>query len=513
MAEKKTKNKISKILIVIFLIINLIIFSAALFINNYFNDISFEQLLYNIINSKGADYTIIIYGAIFTLIVFMIIALISIVIYKIYKFSKINVIFKIKVKDKKINFSLFKKTYSKTIILSMFIYGILLLNSFKLLNLGEYIKSQTLSTNIYDEYYIDGKDIELKFPKNKRNLIYIFVESLESSNISKKNGGIVEKSYIPNLEKMALENINFSHNEKIGGAIQAANTGWTIGGMVAQTAGVPLKLSIDGNSYKGYKQFLPGVYNIGDILKANGYKNYIMFGSDADFGGRKDYFKSHGNYEIYDYVYAKKEKLIDEDYKVWWGYEDEKLFSFAKDKLNEISKLNEPFNFTLLTADTHFPDGYIYESCDSIFNLRYANSFYCSDKKINDFINWIKKQDFYKNTTIVIVGDHLTMQSNFYTNMSEENRNIYNVFLNSFVDTENTKNRQFSPLDIFPTTLASLGVEIEGNKLGLGVNLFSDEETLYEKFGIKYINEELSKKSFFYDNKLLGDTYYKMQGR
>ena len=38
---------------------------------------------------------------------------------------------------------------------------------------------------------------------------------MESSNISKKNGGIVEKSYIPNLEKMALENINFSHNEKI----------------------------------------------------------------------------------------------------------------------------------------------------------------------------------------------------------------------------------------------------------------------------------------------------------
>ena len=30
-----------------------------------------------------------------------------------------------------------------------------------------------------------------------------------------------------------------------------------------------------------------------------------MIGSDADFGGRKDYFKYHGDYEILDYNYAK----------------------------------------------------------------------------------------------------------------------------------------------------------------------------------------------------------------
>ena len=32
---------------------------------------------------------------------------------------------------------------------------------------------------------------------------------------------------------------------------------------------------------------------------------------------------------------------------------------------------------------------------------------------------------------------------------------------------------KFSQFDMFPTTLAALGVKIEGNKLGLGVNLFS----------------------------------------
>ena len=511
MEEKTKRNKLMKLLLFIPLFLMLVIFCVSSFINWYFNDISFEQLLFNIINSKGADYTIVLYGLLFTLITIGIIILIIFLLYKINSFLKIKVVFKIKIKNKIIKYTLFKKNIIKIIITYIIFCCIFGLLSFKLLNIDKYIKSQKLATNIYDEYFINAKEVKLKFPKTKRNLIYIFVESLESSNVSKKNGGLVEKTYIPKLEKLALENINFSHNEKIGGAFQATNTGWTIAGMVAQTAGIPLKISIDGNSYKGYNQFLPGIYNLGDILKENGYNNYLMIGSDADFGGRKDYFENHGDYTIYDYNYAKKTKLIPKKYGVWWGYEDEKLFDFAKDKLLEINKLEEPFNFTLLTADTHFPDGYLDESCKTKFESNYANSFYCSDYKINEFIKWVKKQDFYKNTTIVIVGDHLTMQNNFFDEMNEEKRNIYNLFLNSPVSTENSKNRVFSSLDIFPTTLASLNVDIEGNKLGLGVNLFSNEKTIYEKLGMEYVNEELEKKSFYYDNKLLGDTYFKMK--
>ena len=55
---------------------------------------------------------------------------------------------------------------------------------------------------------------------------------------------------------------------------------------------------------------------------------------------------------------------------------------------------------------------------------------------------------------------------------------------------------------MFPTTLASIGVEIEGNKLGLGVNLFSKEETLIEKLGYNKFNKEISKKSKYYDKKI-----------
>lgn len=46
-------------------------------------------------------------------------------------------------------------------------------------------------------------------------------------------------------------------------------------------------------------------------------------------------------------------------------------------------------------------------------------------------------------------------------------------------------------------------MEIEGERLGLGVNLFSDEQTLAERYGYDYMFDELSKMSTFYNKELL----------
>lgn len=62
--------------------------------------------------------------------------------------------------------------------------------------------------------------------------------------------------------------------------------------------------------------------------------------------------------------------------------------------------------------------------------------------------------------------------------------------------------RQFTVFDMYPTTLAAIGAEIEGEKLGLGVNLFSDTPTLLEKYGYYRLNGELGKKSVYYDERL-----------
>ena len=509
--KKEKKQKVQRVINIILFFLFLILIYFSIFVNKKFNNISFEQLLYNVVNTEGANYDIVLTGSIFVFMRVLLIVLILYVFYKLYKLININIYFKVSINNKIFNFNILKSTLVKETIITLIfvIFSLFYIN--KMLNIVEFIKCQISSSEIFEEYYVDGKDIEIKFPDKKRNLIYIYAESMEATNFSKENGGLIEESYIPNLEKLALNNISFSNTDKLGGALPINNTTWTIAGLIAHTAGVPLKLSIDGNEYDGYGKSVPGTYTLGDILSDNGYNNYFLIGSDARFGGRKNYFENHGSYTIYDYYYAIENKYIEDDYHVWWGYEDKKLFKYAKEKILEAADKDEPFNFTLLTVDTHFTDGYMDSSCENVFDTKYANSLYCSDQKIYSFVKWIQKQDFYDNTTIIISGDHLTMQDNFYEENDEYQRTIYNTFINSSVEPKNEKNRLYSSFDMFPTTLAALGVEIENNKLGLGVNLFSSEETLIEKLGYEYLNNEIIKKSFYYDNKILGDTYYKMK--
>ena len=96
-------------------------------------------------------------------------------------------------------------------------------------------------------------------------------------------------------------------------------------------------------------------------------------------------------------------------------------------------------------------------------------------------------------------------------------RTTFNLILNpaeGLIDIPEscTKNRYWFNVDMFPTILASIGVKIEGDRLGLGTNLFSGEPTLIEKNGNgmegwEIVNEELKYKSEMYNEKILQGTY------
>lgn len=410
------------------------------------------------------------------------------------------------IKDLKIIHSINTSERRRTIFVSLSISILILIVSLnkviKTTDIKEYIENQTHDSSFIANEYVRPEKTKIEFPEEKRNLIYIFLESMETTYYSTKDGGLSENDLIPEISKLAKENTNFSDTGKLGGAYTVYGTTWTVGAMSAQTAGVPLKLSIEQNAMSEYSTFLGGAYSIGQVLEQNGYNNFLLLGSDATFGGRKNLFEQHGNYEIWDFESAKAENKSTE--KIWWGYTDDQLFEYAKEKVLYLAEKDEPFNFTMLTADTHFPDGYECQDCPNKWDERYKNVISCSSKKVGEFIKWLQKQEFYDNTTIVISGDHLTMQSDFFE--LEENQNyekkVVNLIINSAIEAENT-NRSYSTMDLYPTTLGALGATIEGNKLALGTNLFSNEETLIEKYGLQYVNDELMKISRFYNNNIL----------
>lgn len=345
----------------------------------------------------------------------------------------------------------------------------------------DFIKAQNQTSKFIEANYVNPKTQKIIFPKNKKNLIFIMVESLETSYQDKANGGLFDHNYISELTQIAKENISFSHSDKIEGAIVPPACTWTVAGTVAQTASIPLKVYGEGqtiaNSMMFYRLFLPNTVALGDILVKNGYHNFAFFNTDASYGGISDYLEQHGDYAI-------------KDVHIIGGISDEKLFQVVKKDLQDIS-LKTPFSLFIQTIDTHLGEKADFEK---------------TSKVVTDFIKWLQKQPFFDNTVVVVTGDHCNMNPSDFKNLEpfdEHQRKVFNVFINPAIMPKKTSYRKFSTLDIFPTVLAALGADVEGNKLGLGVNLFSDEKTLFEQYGLPVIFSELRKRSPFYDKMLL----------
>ena len=499
---RKRKQAIIAILI---LILSVVIAAASIFYKTNYAEQTFDTIIYHLINGSGNANTEVVGIALKILIIPI---FLSVIILAIPLTS-----FKKEIKIKKLQLYPINRVVNNKIKYSVVILLISIIFALGQIGLYSYIIKQLNRSEIFDKEYVASENVKITFPERKRNLIYIFLESMETTLVSKENGGGWDYTIIPELEQLAEENINFSNTEKLGGALSLPGTWWTAAGMVSQTSAVPIKVSLsDHNAYKGFSSFLPGVYSLGDILSKEGYNLKLMVGSDAEFGGREDYFSQHGNYEIFDFYTAIEEGKMTKEDKVWWGFDDDDLFEWAKDEILELAEQEEPFNFIMLTADTHFTDGYLSENVGDDFESQYENVFAYSSKCVNEFVKWIQEQDFYENTTIVLVGDHIGMQTEFYKEHLEEGytRTVYNTFINSAIPDTNSKNRQFSTLDMFPTVLASIGAEIEGNRLGLGTNLFSGEQTLVEKYGFDKINEELEKRSNYYNREILGESYIEM---
>lgn len=371
----------------------------------------------------------------------------------------------------------------------------------------EYLESVTNASSIFESQYISPDDVAITFPEKKRNLLFIYMESMETTYASTREGGGKPVNYIPELTQLAEENVFFSDDEDFGGAGYANGTGWTIAALLSSTTGVPYKLPV-ANDAGEYENFAPGLKGLGEVLLENGYQNYFMCGSDATFAGRKDFYEQHGDYHILDYNSAKEDGFIPVDYKVFWGMEDEKLYEYAKQQLTAIASQSEPFNFTMLTVDTHHPNGYICGLCDDAYENQFENVIACASRQAVQFVDWVSGQEWYENTTIVITGDHRSMKNDFWDDIGDYDRKVYNCFINlpDGLSAVQTTNREFSALDLFPTTLAAIGAEIEGNRLALGTNLFSDEKTLPEEMGFGALNAELILYSdYYYKNFIIGN--------
>ena len=404
----------------------------------------------------------------------------------------------------------FKKVekHRKKITVLIFIISVIILACS--VSFFNYIIYNNFESSFIEENYVDPSKTNITFDE-KRNLVFIVVESLETSLFTKEQGGYWNYNVTPELYKLLNDedSITFYNENKAQNMNMIQGASWTTASVVANSTGLPFKIRINKNGYHS-KDFMSGAYALGDLLKDNGYYNEAISGAKTSFGGLKEYFTKHGEYEIIDIKSLENYgfSMTPQD-KGKWGFNDNYLFEIAKQRLNTISQYNQPFNLELVTIDTHFVDGFVGNYSETKFKDQYENAYATTSRLIYEFVNWIKAQPYYENTTIVIVGDHLSMQNEFFNKRKAKNRYVYSCIINPRQTTINNKGRITTALDSYPTIVSAIGGNIEGNKLGLGVNLFSNEKTLAEKYGVKALDKKLKRKSTFYNDVILNDEYLK----
>ena len=307
---------------------------------------------------------------------------------------------------------------------------------------------------------------DIFFNNNKKNVIFIYLEQVERTYLNED----IFPGLTPNLKRLEKASMSFTniHSPRA--------TNWTIAGMAASQCGVPLLTPVASqNSMSGVDKFIPLARCLGDILNDESYDLHYIGGSDLDFAGKGNFYKTHGFGSVEGW-HELKNVINDKDYRSPWGIYDDELLNLISRRITKLSKQEKHFGLFSLTLDTHHPNGYISASCK---NKKYhdgsnliLNSLHCIDQLIGKFMDEYLSSDIYKNTTLVLLSDHLALKNTASDILEQGDRkNLFMIFDESIKP--QLINKIGNVFDIGPTVISVMGSNIMG--LGLGRNLIFNE--------------------------------------
>jgi arylsulfatase A-like enzyme len=241
-----------------------------------------------------------------------------------------------------------------------------------------------------------------------KNVVWIYMESLERIYWDPE----VFPGLTPNLDRLRRQGLDFSGFETFAGA------NYTMAGLFASQCGVPLFTSafagldtVAGNTTDA-STFHPKIACFGDVLHKAGYSQVYMGGAPIVFSNKGLFFHLHG----YDEALGLEELEAEAGGKLpesGWGVYDSVLFKLALARYQKLAATRKPFNLTLLTLDTHPPDGRPSPGCPKY--KKSSNSMlqavHCTDYLLGNFIDALSQQPAWKNTVVVIMSDHLMMRN------------------------------------------------------------------------------------------------------
>lgn len=341
------------------------------------------------------------------------------------------------------------------------------------------------STDFYEQHYAEPRDADIQLPV-KKNLIVLHVESFEKTFENREFFG---ENLLADFEDIEAQGVQFKN------FVNGFATDFTQGSIIALFTGMPVKYGSLVHRVGRYMHFFHGYYSLGKILKDNGYTLAAVQGTDSKFGGMEVFLIDN---EVEDKTDSKviKKKYPQYSQNSPWGYTDDVVLDIAKEKVAELAN-KPPYFLHVQTIDTHVKHKKKLQKSASNGNI-YHEMIRQTCKDVAEFLRWIRQRPDYKDTVIVLIGDHLRLGNDFP--MPEERR-IYNLFLNT-PQPENV-DRTFTQVDLFPTIIEAMGGKIKGHRLGIGTSVFSNEQTFSEKYSEDYLHETLAKRNKLYEEMFL----------
>ena len=342
------------------------------------------------------------------------------------------------------------------------------------LKIRDYVASGDNSADIGNYYTVP----EVTGTSQKRNLVVIYLESGEATL---GDDTVFEKDMLAPAKDATSDWIGIEDYQQYTGG------GWTMAGIVSTQCGVPLKGKISAPNSEivhelssGMDSYLPGLTCLGDVLADQGYKNVFMGGSNASFAAKNQFLADHGYSEEYDLTTWQKEDKDPSHFRKDWGLSDQQLMAHAKKQVDQLhanaEKTGQPFNLSMLTLDTHEPT-HVYDYCDVNTEEPMASVYSCSMEQVADFVGYMKSKGYLKDTSVVMMGDHLKQLGAIGAFSKELKASGHRTIFNRvWIPGQAPVLREGADqLSMYATLLQAAGLEFKGSEAGLGVSAFTSD--------------------------------------
>lgn len=303
--------------------------------------------------------------------------------------------------------------------------------------------------------------------EKNRNVIIIHLESFQQFLINLKVNGKEVTPFLNSLykNKHTISFNNFYHQVGLGRTSDAENMLET--GTYGISDGSLFTSLGSENTFQAAPQ----------ILRSNGYTSAVFHGNVGSFWNRNDVYKNMGYNYFFDKNYYSSQSKDSSGY----GLKDKLLFA---ESIKYLEQMQQPFYAKFITVTNHIPFNLDKEDQDPNFKTtnttdQTINNYFLTahylDEAVHEFFNYLKASGLYKNTMVVIYGDHYGLSNSENETLAPvigESADTWNTYNNVqmqrvpfMIHANNLKgeiNHEVGgEIDVLPTLLHLLGVDIK----------------------------------------------------